>query len=190
MAVSGAGRAYVYNGTWTATGENAGQPLIAVSCTSSQFCMTIDASGHEMTYSSGTWSARYQYSQAGTPTALSCYTYLQPVTTRSGQKTNLAENGCMVGFSGGRVASYKNGTWDPKVMVDKHGIVALSCTDQSWCLAATGDNKVVAWAGPQGKWEGLRKFGPNSAVTSLSCASQRFCVAVDNNGDAFVGTSA
>ena len=50
MAVSGAGRAYAYNGTWTATGENAGQPLIAVSCTSWQFCMAIDASGHEVTY--------------------------------------------------------------------------------------------------------------------------------------------
>ena len=94
MAVSGAGRAYVYNGTWTATGENAGQPLIAVSCTSWQFCMAIDASGHETTYSRGTWSAPYQYSQAGTPTALSCYTYPQG---------NLVADGCLVGFNGGRV---------------------------------------------------------------------------------------
>jgi hypothetical protein len=96
--------------------------------------------------------------------------------------------GCYAADSAGTVlALHSAGDWPVAATDPNGGLVALSCPTARTCL--TIDSQGLSMVLSQGAWSHPAPIGTGSGtVTSASCASPDFCLAVDTIGQAFTYT--
>ena len=139
-----------------------------MSCPTSLFCAAVDAAGFAYIYQRGAWSSARKIAGATSilnsvscPTAAFC----------------MAVAGS-TGAAGGSTYLYSHGRWSSgqRFTRDGYGESSVSCPAVSRCV-------VVGWGGDHhysnGVWSSQVSFaGP---VTSLTCTSVAFCVAVQRD---------
>lgn len=145
-------------------------PLAGVSCSSSTFCMAVDAGGYALRYDGSSWATPVQLTDGVGLTAVSCTS-----TSR-----------CVAVDSGGEAVSYDGSSWSTPVVADPdHGLYALSCAGPTFCAALDSSGQAVTFAGSS--WS-----TPTAAASGdylrLSCASADFCVAAGNTAAVFDGS--
>jgi hypothetical protein len=159
---------------------------VAVSCASSTFCVAVDEGGQAITYNGSTWSAPVviDSTPVSTVDAVSC-----PSSTF-----------CAAVDSAGNIIGYNGTTWAAPVSINGGSeLNSVSCTSSTFCVSV--DNTTYA--------NGMYLGGPgeiiqtpgaatgtvlpidtsDSDVTSVSCATTSFCVAVDSFADYMVSSS-
>ena len=160
-----------------------GVALQAVSCATATFCVVVDHSGDEITYSDGHWSDVHQvdpgaYGGYGL-TAVSCPS-TQFCAAVGG---NVDDSGSVVMFNGTSWSSPKTIAASPPPPEGEIGLVAVSCASSVFCMAADAYGNAYyydgsAWSGPTS----LNLPGPGDEVTSLSCTKPDYCTAVTYDG--------
>ncbi len=178
-----------------------------VSCPTTSFCVAVDDAGDAMTYSDGHWSLPDPVDGAPGPTGLSCVsaTFCQAVDD-GGNAFRFSAGGwspalkivnqplnavscastrfCMAVGEG--VAVRYTGTWGKPDSVDTEadfgGIDAVSCPSSTFCVAVDANGGALTYDGTS--WSKPKIIGPPKCHFicnySLSCASSRFCVVVNN----------
>jgi hypothetical protein len=151
-----------------------------LSCTSTTRCVTFDGLGRVFTYNGRTWSSPVEVEpvSGGTIDAISC----------------AGASFCAVVDSNGDASFFDGSRWSkPAPVADSSGIAALSCPSAGVCFAVdsqTGE----AYRYANGRWSISAELNlstpqggsePNT-LNAISCGSPRFCVALDDFGDAFV----
>ncbi len=163
---SGQADTYV-SGTWTgAVIPDASGGISSVSCPTSGFCAAVDIDGGELTDSAGTWSTPAQLSASGDLYSVSCpsATFCLAVDLATG----------MWKYDGMSWASVPGPTAEPQ------NSPAVSCVSPTFCVWV-GDND-----GGISVYNGSTWSAPVLTLdpwSSVSCASQTFCVAGDEDGN-------
>lgn len=165
--------------------------LTSISCPSKTFCMTTSdqkGNGFYTKYSSvikwnGTRWSKPQFISPGIP-------FISSVSCTS-------KNFCMAvgsNFTGGRPSGsfirWNGSKWSkPKSVAPGILLTVVSCTSKNFCMA--GGNKTsygIVTSGSSINWNGTRWSKPRSLfstnITSISCPSNKFCMAVDKKGKA------
>jgi hypothetical protein len=156
-----------------------GVALQAVSCATATFCVVVDHSGDEITYSDGHWSGPRQV-EPGTYggyglTAVSC-----PSTTFcAAVGGNVDGSGSVVMYNGTSWSAPQLIAPSPPSPEGDIGLVAISCASSVFCMAADAYGNAYyydgsSWSGPTS----LNLPGPDDEVTSLSCTKPDYCAAV------------
>ena len=166
VAVDGAGNAYTYNGTTWSAGvkiDSAAVPT-SISCTSASFCMVVDDGGGAVRYSGAAWSPRVAV--GGSINTVSCASSTFCVATM------------------GRTVSTWNGiAWSAATPTGAPGttILSASCTGTRICTAVDSsgyslDDTPAGWTAPH------LVIPYSNGLSSVSCVSPAFCVAVGGAG--------
>ena len=142
--------------------------LTSVSCPTSGFCTAVDAAGFAYIYERGAWSSgRRIASRTSILNSVSCPTASFCMAVAGSTSA-----------AGGSTYLYSHGRWSSgqRFTKDGYGESSVSCPSVSGCV-------VVGWGGDHhysnGVWSSQASFaGP---VTSLSCTSIAFCVAVQRD---------
>jgi hypothetical protein len=149
-----------------------------LTCVRATWCATFDGLGRVLTYDGQHWSRPVQVDSAASEVSgISCAT----------------SDFCALVDSDGDAAIYNGGHWSkPAPVADSSGLAAVSCPAVGLCFATdTESNEVFRYTG--GKWGVSGELSlstpqggsePNS-LTAISCGSRRFCVALDDFGEAF-----
>jgi hypothetical protein len=155
------------HGTWT--GGPSGNALYSLSCASSTFCVAGASNGQGVTWNGSDWSS--------------------PVTIDSRSSEQILAVSCSSPtfcVAGGADLTVWNGhRWLASRPVSPSDIESVVCTGDTFCLA--GDNSignVYRWNGSG--WRPSITFHNGETVTSISCPSATFCVAVDDAREAHV----
>jgi hypothetical protein len=192
-------------GTWPVANTDPNGHLIAISCSSGRFCLTVDAEGFATPLSHGTWGAPALVgSGSGTLTSVSCadasfcvavdnigvaFTYAgasagwtQQTVDPSGQSLNSvscpSSTYCVAVSASGNVFSYNGTSWSGADAVDTgHDLVSVSCPTTSFCMAVDSSGQAAEHS--DGLW-GLQPIG--SAAAAVSCPSAGSCLAVGRSG--------
>ncbi|MGH9104810.1 MAG: hypothetical protein ACRDZX_03040 [Acidimicrobiales bacterium] len=193
--------------------------LKSVSCSPSGFCAAVDARGHAVTYNGRAWSRPSRVDRAGGLASVSCPTakfcaasdatgHVLTFDGRSWSGPRLVDRGeavlsmscptarfCVATDSLGRVLTWRGSRWSaPEYIgvglsgVDAYG-APLACASPRWCVLVDEVGNAFtyngrSWSGPQGIESVL------GALSSVSCPSAAFCVAVNNGPHAIVGRAA
>ena len=192
-------------GTWPVANKDPNGRLIAISCSSSRFCLTVDAAGYAIPFAHGAWGIPALVgSGSGTLTSVSCadssfcvavdnigvaFTYRgittgwsQQTADPSGQSLNsvscASSTYCVAVSASGNVFTYNGTSWSRPAAVDTgHDLVSVSCPTTSFCMAV--DSSGQAAMRSDGLW-GLQPIG--SAAIAVSCPSAGSCLAVGRSG--------
>jgi hypothetical protein len=169
VAVSENGFSYRYDGTaWTSgpnVGGEKGASLNSVSCSSPSLCVAVGPNGYVYGYDGMTWAAGQNVGHVltsvwCTPYATGCFA--------------VSQDGYF--YETGQDSSYHLEGRDPIA-----GVTAISCgpiSERLLCEVAARDGRVF---GPLGGIHEIATLGSHN-LTSLSCPSLGFCVAVDDAG--------
>lgn len=142
------------------------QPLTAVSCSSGEFCVALDALGRVIRYEDGTWHTPTQHSPDGVLRSVSC----------------VSATFCMVTGHGYVVIYYGNGIWTwPTKIGDYAGPV--DCSSAHYCVVGAL-NAVRIWRG-SGFTEPVTLRGVR-AVDRISCPEEEQCVIDTPHGHVFL----
>jgi hypothetical protein len=170
VALDSHGRAYHFNGSrWGAArslGAGASGPgAVSISCAGKAFCVAEPAGADEVVVGNGsTWSS---------PTPLEGAVGLEAVgCSRAGY--------CAAVDAEGNSWAYGGGSWE-RTSGDWGAVASIACVSASFCISA-GPSGLSRWDGD--RWSAPESFGAASAFTGVSCAGERFCVAVDAGGQA------
>jgi hypothetical protein len=163
--------AYKYSGGTWAHGVlvERSNKLTSVSCASAQFCAVVDSAGNAFTYSGSSWSA---------PRRLG-------TTAMSGVSCPTA--GFCMAASTTTPYAYSGGRWSPSgPLTTADGgpvhLTSVSCATASSC-GATGNADGYAFS--DGSWARGVVVHHSNKLTSVSCPSAGFCVAVDSGGNVY-----
>ena len=175
----------IFNGSrWTAVKSWAGDTAHwqYATCSAARLCLLSDHSGHVATFNGKSWR------QLKAPT----------LEVDGDGFASCAANFCAVPAAGpsanGPIASgvelFNGRSWTyHKLSSGFYGsggvIDYVSCAPRgTFCVATTGVGRTFSYNGSQ--WSRASVVGGRGV--SLSCASAKLCVAVDNTGDAAIGT--
>jgi hypothetical protein len=145
--------------------------LTSISCPSAGFCAVVDSAGNAFTYSGASWSPPRRLGSTEM-SAVSCPTAAF----------------CMATSTAAPLYAYSGGTWRPSgPLATADGgpvhLTSVSCSTATSCTATGGTNG-YAYSG--GTWaRGVFVQHSKKKITSISCASADFCVAVDAGGNAY-----
>jgi hypothetical protein len=147
--------------------------LVASSCLlavlATVFCLSV---GTSSAAAAGEWSNPTLLDPWWGISSLSCASTTHCVAVGSGT------------FGGGLAASYNGTSWS--LGVDVSGttqLQAASCPSTSRCVAVGGTDAVVDNAG---KWEAPEPVDSGGHLVSVSCGSETFCAATDEEGFALI----
>jgi hypothetical protein len=162
----------LHDGRWsplTTLDPNPGPPYPGManagSCTSSRFCLAVDALGDTETYNGTTWTKPERIDQDFPLNDVSC-----------GTSTH-----CVAVDGGRRIAQLRDGHWSDPEAIDSAPLTTISCVGLDFCVAIDLGGRAVAltssgWSQP-------------SAIDSLanapievSCPQRDKCVVVDSPG--------
>jgi hypothetical protein len=144
---------------------NGGTHLTSVSCANANLCVTLDQNGNALTYNGVSWSTPSEI-DGDTLSSVSCPT----------------ANFCM-GVGGNNSITYNASSWSASAnIVESSGYAfnLVSCSSASFCMAL-GAGYAVTYNGSL--WSVPFNIS-DTAVTSLSCPSSSFCIAVASGGNA------
>ena len=174
VAVDAKGNALTYNGkTWSSaqTVDPHGGGLTSISCTSQTFCMAVDADHEALTYNGQAWS---QPETADFGSALASVSCTGP-------------DFCVAVDSNGDAYTYNGTTWSVQYSIGNSqtdlanfDTMTVACVTDSFCMVVDGNNE--AFTG------GTTPSPPSiidpaaDGLTSVSCPSQSFCLAFDDDG--------
>ncbi len=169
------GRAFVYSGgSWGAAQLLAsGATVPAVSCVPSVItCVAVDAVDHAYTLDTNGW--HQSVAQGSDFLAISCNTSYCATSNQDGTSSTL---------------ELSDSTWQtPTPLVTVHkGITILSCADATHCFASDGGSAVIRDGGAWGSVTDLGLAGDQ--LTSASCPTTSFCMAITTQGRFFTDTS-
>ncbi len=168
-----------YAGGWTSSGmisiESSGNPLSAVSCATTEFCVAGDGSGYA-DIMKATWST----------TPFNIGTYAQAYTAVSCPSTTM----CLAGDTSGQYSVYSftgSPSWTAPIpvssIVDGDTIDSISCPTISFCMAVNASGLAMTYS--SGSWSSISPVESAAALVAVSCASSSSCEAVSANGDAY-----
>ncbi|MGH2872589.1 MAG: hypothetical protein ACRDL5_09040 [Solirubrobacteraceae bacterium] len=209
IAVDGDGNFMKYDGAfWSAPVDiDPAEDLRSVSCVSTSFCVAVDDQD-ALTYNGTSWSTPSPFDSKGDLNSVSCVStslcaavdeYGDAFTSngRSWSKTGSLPAGnaldsvscasasfCLaVGPNLEDVFRYDGTSWTGSSLAEHGPVFAVSCVSSAFC-AAGGNDGVESYDG--GSWSPLDNIDPSElySLTSVSCPSVSFCVAVDNGGRA------
>jgi hypothetical protein len=175
VAVGGDGTGVVYsNGSWSSpadvdpvTGETQGLPLGGVSCSSLGYCFAMDNAGSAVEYDASGWLPPTKVSPFNITLNISC-----------------GSDGSCLANLGDFDYAYNGSIWTASSSFYSALSSGLACSNASFCLSVGG---VQA-----GTYDGT-SWGPtlpvnelDHGISAVSCATETFCVATDEGGDAFV----
>lgn len=162
-----------------------------VSCGPEGFCAAVSQEGSASFYDGGSWS---------TPETIDPSEEAGGVPTES-PKEALTSLSCAGGgfcMAAGALSalSYSAGSWSkPTEIAPAKALVrSLSCTASSFCMAVTlptrrkpPDPETAEYLTYDGSsWSSGTPIPGVLGLSSLSCAEERFCMALDANGDAWL----
>jgi hypothetical protein len=199
--VDGAGRAARYDGSaWSTPATiDPGQKLSAISCASPTFCVAVDGAGHALTYNGSVWAAPLTVDPGGALTSISC-----PTTSYCLAVDDLGNAVTWSGSAWSRPTSITTpgGSWHlGPVSCPTAGFcaVAYAYPDGEECLepgpsgfsddgSPGADGMLVSdggqWGQPQLLTQTQCQYHEGVElpfVTSVSCASASFCLALDSS---------
>lgn len=157
------------SGTWSAPEHVSSSPLSAVACATSTYCVAVDTGGDAATYTSS-WSATQRLGSAGL-TAVTC-----------------PEAGtCVAGDDDGHLYREASGSWRTLTGGVAGGVVSVSCTSPSSCLAL-GSQSSVAIRGTAATSPPTALLARDEGV-ALSCAPSGLCTAASYGGSVVLHAS-
>ena len=177
---------FVLNDTSVTKSPAPGGPLhgftYSISCPTSSFCMAVDWSGAYLIYDGKTWSApKTINSVASAVDAVSCTSPDFCMAVDASNSNDL----------GGHIFLFNGRTWT-YVGQDGLPLSSVSCSGTDFCemLSYETDGTVdtATWNGKtvlNGSLDTYPGFGAEPGEGHVSCATQTFCVAVDQAGNAF-----
>jgi hypothetical protein len=192
-------------GTWPVATTDPQGGLIAISCASARFCLTVDGAGYAIPLNQGVWGAPALVgSGSGTLTRVSCagpyfceavdnignaFTYRGPVTgwsqqavDPSGQSLNSiscpSSTYCVAVSASGSAFTFNGTSWGGPALVDMgHDLVSVSCPTTSFCMAVDSSGQAAEHS--DGLW-GLQPV--EAAPAAVSCPSAGSCLTVARSG--------
>lgn len=212
VAVSQFGEAEAYDGTtWTTPVDvDPAEGLRSVSCVGTSFCMAVSNGGHAASFDGSSWLHLTITSVTFTSGEVSCtsptfcmalgdgtsgpeaatydgtaWSALTPVAlTGSVSLSCSSASRCLAADAKSSVA-WDGSSWGQPVTFDVVGQVeALSCVTACEAVDTTGH----AFRYAAGSWSAASTIDSRT-LTSVSCASSSFCVAVDSLGFGFTRTA-
>ena len=175
----GGGNAAVFDGTswYDATHlEDGDLSTLKISCTVDHFCAAVSLfGGTAFIFDGEAWSQ---------PEALGRGTYYAL------EDVSCVTSDFCIAIAAERVAfKYSNGAWSAGTTIGEQdalsgSIYHISCSSTSYCVA-TGSDDAVTFNGST--WTAPRTIDSDSTITSISCATNNLCVAVDQSGKSIIG---
>jgi len=158
-----------------------------VSCTSASFCMAVDASGNTFMYNGGSWSVSgisSTYQPSGLSVSCSSSSFCKLVTNSAS-----GNNGNAVTYENYDGVSWTNAYGEYDLVGLSYSPSELSCVSPSFCVNVGGDFAATfngsAWM-PSFTDSNQPNFGQQQyQLSSVSCPTTSFCVAVDLAGNAY-----
>jgi len=137
----------------------------AVSCTSSRFCVAVDAQGNTETYNGTSWTKPLRADPDYPLNDISC----------------ISRAFCTAVDGGGRVLDYRDGHWSNPAPVDTTALTAISCGGHGFCAAVDLLGRAVlltdsGWSHP------TRIDSITETPIEVSCWQKEQCLAVDSAG--------
>jgi hypothetical protein len=179
----GGGRAVTYRaGHWgrsrkidTDSSPNGG--LVTVSCTSATFCVAGDGRGNAFVYNGTKWSSP-------TPVGVMGFAQISCSTRTLCGALDLI---------GGHALFFNGSAWStPAPIPGSSQPMSISCRSSDFCMALDGTS-TGAWRLAGTRWVSSGSINASNPVggsepnvgSALACSGPRFCVALDNFGEAF-----
>jgi len=189
MAVDAEGRSIEFSGDqWSQPRQLArsGDELDTITCPTPEFCVAGSESGDVYQFNGSDWSAAQNVipEDANANASHSPGPALLTVTC-------IAYRFCMAIDVYGSYSIFNGQTWSPptKMATYVNGLVdALSCAPGPMCVVLGGSGEVAIFQ--DGRWSRFPQFkslgtsNTGYGYNHVACVSTRFCVAVDENGDA------
>ncbi len=185
MVTVGSGIFVDDGGTWNSSpvpdGPLHGFPY-AISCPTTTFCVAVDWSGAYLTYNGTTWSKPQTINSAASGVdALSCTSPTFCMAVDDSDANDL----------GGHIFIFNGHSWTLEGQ-DGLPLSSVSCTGPDFCemLSYETDGSVdtATWNGTtvlNGSLDTYSGAGPEPLEGHVSCVTAKFCVAVDDLGNAF-----
>ncbi len=170
------GATRVWDGSTATNAPRIGTPdgwaISSAECVSPTFCAAVDRKGRVSVFDGSAWTPMV----ATDPTlsegrrAISCAT----------------ETFCVVVDQLGRASRYDGSGWSSLVTVDGAGggLQAVDCPGTELCTAVDAKGRALDLV--DGAWTAPVLVDPAGDLTSVSCATSRFCVAISTSGTATV----
>lgn len=162
--------AYVYNtvtlGQWSPSGVINSTPL-SVSCVNNTNCtagINGGAAGYVSTYNGSTWNQNP-------------LVFDSPVESVSCTSTGF----CMAVTFDGYAYAAPGGVWGPSVKITTNNyseLLAVSCATSDFCMAVDSQGNAYLY---DGSWGSPQQIAPAESLSSISCPSIGFCIAVGND---------
>jgi hypothetical protein len=207
IAVDTAGRAVRYSaGAWSSPTPVAAVALDAVSCASNSVCTAVDAEGNAYTYL-GAWTAPAKLTNSSLtsvscPTIHNCFAgadsgvvFVETNGTWTNDPGVISEGilalscssttSCAALGGEGQAATLSGSSWSGEAAVfpSDRGVSVSCVPGGASCSAITYAGNVRIHTSGWGLSTAVDS--PPGRLTGVGCGSAKFCVAVDNNGDAF-----
>jgi len=173
--------------------QNAEVPLVAISCLSTSFCMTIDSEGNAFEFNGTSWNA---VGKADTGISDKSGAGLAAITSLS----CASPSSCMAMDGQGRAFHYVGSTWSAPVVVFQGrplsgssvieaGVSTVSCPAISFCMAANSSGVTNSWNGATWGSPPALKLSASSilggGINSVSCPTTQFCMSADTSGHVY-----
>ena len=175
------------SGVWHVSERIAGNPgLLSVSCPSSSFCAAIEVAGGKVFTSTSPAGAASTW----TPTELEGATYLNAISCASATL-------CVTGGNSNEYATKEPtggaSKWTKAAIGSFGWITDASCPSESLCVDSGYFGELLTSASPTegvSAWSGTHVDFYERGLSSVSCPTTSFCVAVDlHGGDVITGSA-
>ncbi len=175
VAVDASGYALTYTSAGWSAPQDIDDPtrLNAVSCASATFCDAVDAAGDVLNYEGTSWAKPQNIDATGSLISISC----------------ASASFCAAADPNGYVYTFDGTGWSGPTQVVPQGeyLNAISCPTASFCVAVgSAENaqnngqigQAVTYSGAT--WTAPATIDSNTGMSSVSCVSATFCMAVDD----------
>jgi len=147
---------------------------VAVSCSTSTFCVALDGAGNAYRFDGSQWSTPValggQSGLGGEVAAVSCTSATFCMAIPPGSDA---------------VVSWNGSSWSAPIPVSSNDLEGVSCVGTTFCAAVDGVGDAFVYNGTS--W--LRGSGDWGGVSQVSCVSTRFCVSVSGGISMFNGST-
>jgi hypothetical protein len=167
---------------WTVTPVNATDGLFGVSCPSTGLCVAIDGSGDVLTSTDPTGG-----SSAWTTAKVDGINHLNSVSCTSSLCVAVDDSGDVVTSSNPTGGS---SAWTVTRLPGVAELLSVSCASSSFCAAVGVFGTAVTSNDPTGgesAWTVNTIGTAENNLSGVSCVSEVFCLAVDQEGNVMVG---
>ncbi len=173
VAVDGVGDGFYFNGSgWSAQPNDWGS-VVAISCPTAAFCVSVK--GGVSVWNGSSWTQPQVYGTTSTLTDVSC-----PLASFSAAVDSTGEAIVWNGSRWSAASHLESGS----TAFSGPSLTGVSCTGASFCMAVDGGGRVFTWSGRS--WSAPVSVAPGHAFTAVSCTTPSFCVVTDKQG--FVST--